>query len=96
MPQFFQSTKFFAVLDVDEARVLFDETPKVLSNHEQAGIGQDYTPGQLLNPLSLIKACCISAWIALWCPLTTNECRHLPKAISLGHLPDDEFVCPHP
>lgn len=32
MPQFFQSTKFFAVLDVDEARVLFDETPKVLCN----------------------------------------------------------------
>lgn len=29
MPQFFQSTKFFAVLDVEEARVLFNETPKV-------------------------------------------------------------------
>ncbi len=30
-PQFFQSTKFFAVLDVDEARELFAATTKVCS-----------------------------------------------------------------
>eukprot|EP00983_Pelagomonas_calceolata_P009007 292751-Pelagomonas_calceolata.AAC.1 len=43
MPQFFQSTKFFAVLDVEEARVLFDETPKVsdlLVQSDEAGGGE--------------------------------------------------------